>query len=108
MDAGEVNWKDNILLTRQEYSVLRKNTKDDECGWSKSSCLAQYQGIPSAGCIVFVLQILLRTLKLTLPKPKSLFASKILFKYNFGHERVGSEPLRDSRATPRVSLKITS
>jgi hypothetical protein len=28
MDAGEVNWKDNILLTRQEYSVLMKNTED--------------------------------------------------------------------------------
>jgi hypothetical protein len=34
MDAGEVNMKEIISLTRQEYSVLKEFTKDDECGWS--------------------------------------------------------------------------
>jgi hypothetical protein len=34
MDAEEVNIKERIWLTRQKYSVLKENTKDDECGWS--------------------------------------------------------------------------
>jgi hypothetical protein len=32
MDVGEVNMKDRISMTRMTYSVLKKGTKDDECG----------------------------------------------------------------------------
>jgi hypothetical protein len=38
-NAGEVNIKVGITLTRQEYSVLKERIKDDECGWSKSLCV---------------------------------------------------------------------
>jgi hypothetical protein len=34
MNAGEVDIKERILLTKQEYSVLKEEIKDDECGWS--------------------------------------------------------------------------
>jgi hypothetical protein len=34
MDTEEVNTKKRISLTRQEYFVLKKNMKDDECEWS--------------------------------------------------------------------------
>jgi hypothetical protein len=34
MNAGEVDIKESILLTKQEYSVLKEEIKDDECGWS--------------------------------------------------------------------------
>jgi hypothetical protein len=34
MDAGGVNIKQRILMTRKEYSVLKEGIKDDECGWS--------------------------------------------------------------------------
>jgi hypothetical protein len=33
-NAGEVDIKEGISLTRQEYSVLKEVIKDDECGWS--------------------------------------------------------------------------
>jgi hypothetical protein len=33
-DAGDVNIKGRISLTRKEYSVLKEGIKDDECGWS--------------------------------------------------------------------------
>jgi hypothetical protein len=33
MNAGEVNIKVGISLTRQEYSVLKEGIKDYECGW---------------------------------------------------------------------------
>jgi hypothetical protein len=39
MNAGEVNIKVGITLTRQEYSVLKERIKDDECGWSKDYTL---------------------------------------------------------------------
>jgi hypothetical protein len=35
MNAGEVDIKVGISLTRQKYSVLNEGIKDDECGWSK-------------------------------------------------------------------------
>jgi hypothetical protein len=34
MNAGEVNVKEIISLTRREYSVLKEGMMDDECGWS--------------------------------------------------------------------------
>jgi hypothetical protein len=34
MGAGEVDIRERILLTRQENSVLKKDIKDDEYGWS--------------------------------------------------------------------------
>jgi hypothetical protein len=36
MDAGEVDMKERILMTRTEYFVLKEVLKDDECGWSKT------------------------------------------------------------------------
>jgi hypothetical protein len=33
--AGEGDMKERILLTRQEYSVLKERNEGDECGWSK-------------------------------------------------------------------------
>jgi hypothetical protein len=33
MNAREVNIKERISLTSHEYSVLKKNMKDDECRW---------------------------------------------------------------------------
>jgi hypothetical protein len=33
-NTGEMNIKERILKTRQEYSVLKERIKDDECGWS--------------------------------------------------------------------------
>jgi hypothetical protein len=32
--VGEVDIKERISLTRQEYSILKENMKYDECGWS--------------------------------------------------------------------------
>jgi hypothetical protein len=34
--AGESFIKERISLTRQEYTVLKENMKEHECGWSKS------------------------------------------------------------------------
>jgi hypothetical protein len=34
MDAGEVNMKKRISMTRTEYSVLNEVLKFYECGWS--------------------------------------------------------------------------
>jgi hypothetical protein len=34
MNAGEMKIKERILMTMQEYSVLKERIKDDECGWS--------------------------------------------------------------------------
>jgi hypothetical protein len=34
MDAGEVNMKEGIMMTEMEYSVLKEEMEDDECGWS--------------------------------------------------------------------------
>jgi stress-induced morphogen len=34
MDAGEVNIKERISMTRMVYSILKEEMKDDECGWS--------------------------------------------------------------------------
>jgi hypothetical protein len=32
MNIGEVNIKEGISLTRQKYSVLKGDIKDDKCG----------------------------------------------------------------------------
>jgi hypothetical protein len=32
MNAGEVNMKEKISMTRQEYSVLKENMEENECG----------------------------------------------------------------------------
>jgi hypothetical protein len=32
MNAGDVDIKERITLTRQEYFVLKEDIKDDECG----------------------------------------------------------------------------
>jgi hypothetical protein len=32
MNAGEVNMKERISMTRQEYSVLKENMEENECG----------------------------------------------------------------------------
>jgi hypothetical protein len=37
MDAGEVDIKERILMTRTEYSVLKEVLKYNECGWSNST-----------------------------------------------------------------------
>jgi hypothetical protein len=34
-NVGESCKKERILMTRQEYFVLKEKIKDDECGWSK-------------------------------------------------------------------------
>jgi hypothetical protein len=34
MDAGEVNMKERIVMIWMEFSVLKEEMKDDECGWS--------------------------------------------------------------------------
>jgi hypothetical protein len=34
MDAGEVNMKERMMMTGMEYSVLKEEMEDDECGWS--------------------------------------------------------------------------
>jgi hypothetical protein len=34
MDAGEVDMKERILMMRIEYSVLKEEIEDNECGWS--------------------------------------------------------------------------
>jgi hypothetical protein len=34
MSVGESYMKESILLTGQEYSVLKEDMKLDECGWS--------------------------------------------------------------------------
>jgi hypothetical protein len=36
MNAGEVNMKGRISMTRTEYSVLKEVLKFHECGWSNS------------------------------------------------------------------------
>jgi hypothetical protein len=36
MNAGELNIKMGITLTRQEYSILKEGIKDNECGWSNA------------------------------------------------------------------------
>jgi hypothetical protein len=35
MDAGEVNMKERIWISKMEYSVLKEKMKENECGWSK-------------------------------------------------------------------------
>jgi hypothetical protein len=35
MNAGEVNIKEGIWMSRMEYSVLKEKMKRYECGWSK-------------------------------------------------------------------------
>jgi hypothetical protein len=37
MDAGEVNIKEIIYMSRMTYSVLKEDMKLDECGWSNLS-----------------------------------------------------------------------
>jgi hypothetical protein len=37
MDAGVVDMKEGISMTRTEYSVLKEVLKYDECGWSQAS-----------------------------------------------------------------------
>jgi hypothetical protein len=32
--AGEVDIRERISPTRQKYSILKDDIKDDECGWS--------------------------------------------------------------------------
>jgi hypothetical protein len=32
MNAGEVNMKEKISMTKQEYSVLKENMEENECG----------------------------------------------------------------------------
>jgi hypothetical protein len=34
MDAREVDLKEEIWTVGVEYSVLKKKTKENECGWS--------------------------------------------------------------------------
>jgi hypothetical protein len=34
MDAGKVNVKERIMMARMEYSVLKEEMENDECGWS--------------------------------------------------------------------------
>jgi hypothetical protein len=34
MDAGVVDIKERIWMLKMEYSVLKEQMKDDECGWS--------------------------------------------------------------------------
>jgi hypothetical protein len=34
-NAGDVNIKVGISLTKKEYSILKEGIKDNECGWSK-------------------------------------------------------------------------
>jgi hypothetical protein len=34
MDAGEVNIKERICMSRMTYSVSKEEIKDDECGCS--------------------------------------------------------------------------
>jgi hypothetical protein len=36
--VGESYMKESILLTGQEYSVLKEDMKLDECGWSYTVC----------------------------------------------------------------------
>jgi hypothetical protein len=36
MEAGELEMKERILLTRREYSVLKEVLKFHECGWYKA------------------------------------------------------------------------
>jgi hypothetical protein len=36
MDAGVVDIKERIWMMKMEYSVLKEEIKDDECGWSKT------------------------------------------------------------------------
>jgi hypothetical protein len=31
----EVNMEEDILMTRREYSVLKKKKEEDRCGWSE-------------------------------------------------------------------------
>jgi hypothetical protein len=35
MDAGEMNMKERIVMIWMEYSILKEEVEDDECGWSK-------------------------------------------------------------------------
>jgi hypothetical protein len=35
MGAGEVNIEERILMTMQEYSILKEVLEYHECGWSK-------------------------------------------------------------------------
>jgi hypothetical protein len=37
MNAGDVNMKEEILMTRMRYSVLKEEMEDGECGWSNGS-----------------------------------------------------------------------
>jgi hypothetical protein len=32
MSAGGIDMKERILMTRQEYSVLKENMEENECG----------------------------------------------------------------------------
>jgi hypothetical protein len=36
MDAGEVNMKERIFMTRMEYSILKEKMKNGEYGWSNA------------------------------------------------------------------------
>jgi hypothetical protein len=45
MNAGEVDIKEWISLSRQEYFVLKEEIKDDECGWSNAH---RSRGLPPA------------------------------------------------------------
>jgi hypothetical protein len=33
-DEGEMNIKERIYMSRMEYSVLKENMNENECGWS--------------------------------------------------------------------------
>jgi hypothetical protein len=37
MDAGVVDIKERIWMMKMEYSVLKEEMKDDECGWSQGA-----------------------------------------------------------------------
>jgi hypothetical protein len=36
MGAGEVNTEERILMTMQEYSILKEVLEYHECGWSNA------------------------------------------------------------------------
>jgi hypothetical protein len=45
MDAGEVNIKERISLTRQAYSVSKEKMKYNECGWSEAQMMWEYDHV---------------------------------------------------------------
>jgi hypothetical protein len=44
MDAGVVDIKERILMMKMEYSVLKKEMKVYECGWSNRVVFKRVRG----------------------------------------------------------------